>query len=252
MRFSLRTLILVMLLGGAVLAVCFWQYRLSSNRQHFERASLGAELANGVSNVKPVFSSGPRSYSELVAERFYEQEQEELQKAAHRRNVIWLVVIAATTTGALICSRLLREKAVPIIRYVPAVLFALLVVAWVFSVYGKYGVLMRGGSGHADRSRLLIGSNFGSIIVSYHPSWPEKPHAAIFPHAMSEMLSRQWCGEFKSQRKQLRSDWYVPIPLMLSVLLPFTIGPLTRFRFPLWSYFAWTALVAAELTYYLR
>jgi hypothetical protein len=32
----------------------------------------------------------------------------------------------------------------------------------------------------------------------------------------------------------------------------FAIGPFTRFRFPLWSYFVWTALVAAELAYYLR
>jgi hypothetical protein len=38
----------------------------------------------------------------------------------------------------------------------------------------------------------------------------------------------------------------------MTLLTPFAIGSLTRFRFPLWSYFAWTALVAAELTYYLR
>jgi hypothetical protein len=43
-----------------------------------------------------------------------------------------------------------------------------------------------------------------------------------------------------------------PIPLVLTALLPLGIGLLTRFRFPLWSYFVWTALVAAELGYYLR
>jgi hypothetical protein len=43
-----------------------------------------------------------------------------------------------------------------------------------------------------------------------------------------------------------------PIPLVLTTLLPLGIGLLIRFRFPLCSYFVWTALVAAELAYYLR
>jgi hypothetical protein len=44
----------------------------------------------------------------------------------------------------------------------------------------------------------------------------------------------------------------VPIPFLLAVVLPFAAASCTRFRFPLWSYFAWTALLAAELAYYLR
>ena len=43
-----------------------------------------------------------------------------------------------------------------------------------------------------------------------------------------------------------------PISCLLTWLLPFAVSPFTRFRFPLWSYFAWTALIAAELAYYLR
>jgi hypothetical protein len=44
----------------------------------------------------------------------------------------------------------------------------------------------------------------------------------------------------------------LPIPVMLTLVIPLSVAPFTRFRFPLWSYFAWTALVAAELAYYLR
>jgi hypothetical protein len=40
--------------------------------------------------------------------------------------------------------------------------------------------------------------------------------------------------------------------MILTVLLPLAIGCRNRFRFPLWSYFAWTALAAAEFAYYLR
>jgi hypothetical protein len=38
---------------------------------------------------------------------------------------------------------------------------------------------------------------------------------------------------------------------LLTVLATLAIGPFVRFRFPLWSYFAWTALIAIELAYYL-
>jgi hypothetical protein len=44
----------------------------------------------------------------------------------------------------------------------------------------------------------------------------------------------------------------LPIPMLISLFLPAGAGPLVNFRFPLWSYFAWTALLAAELAYYLR
>jgi hypothetical protein len=44
--------------------------------------------------------------------------------------------------------------------------------------------------------------------------------------------------------------FYIPIVTLLTVLVPLSVTPFKRF--PLWSYFAWTALVAAELAYYLR
>jgi hypothetical protein len=50
----------------------------------------------------------------------------------------------------------------------------------------------------------------------------------------------------------VQASYCLPIPMLLSLLLPVACGAFTRFRFPLWSYFAWTALVAAEVAFYLR
>lgn len=44
----------------------------------------------------------------------------------------------------------------------------------------------------------------------------------------------------------------IPITCLLTVLYPFAIGPFLSFRFRLWHYLAFTALVAIELAYYLR
>ena len=49
-----------------------------------------------------------------------------------------------------------------------------------------------------------------------------------------------------------RAALWLVIPGLLTLLLPLTIGPSIRFRFPLWSWFAFTAAVAVELAYYLR
>jgi hypothetical protein len=40
-----------------------------------------------------------------------------------------------------------------------------------------------------------------------------------------------------------------PIPLLITMLLPLAIGPFNSFRFRLWHYFAYTALVAIQLAY---
>jgi hypothetical protein len=59
---------------------------------------------------------------------------------------------------------------------------------------------------------------------------------------------------FSARGSSLGSAWRANLPflLLLTLLLPPAVGPFTHFRFPLWSYFAYTALLAAELAYYLR
>ena len=44
----------------------------------------------------------------------------------------------------------------------------------------------------------------------------------------------------------------VPIVLLITLVAPLAVGPFLSFRFRLWHYLAYTALVALELAYYLR
>ena len=44
----------------------------------------------------------------------------------------------------------------------------------------------------------------------------------------------------------------VPILLLITAMIPLVVGSLIRFRFRLWQYFAFTAIVALELAYFLR
>jgi hypothetical protein len=44
----------------------------------------------------------------------------------------------------------------------------------------------------------------------------------------------------------------LPFACVGTALLPLAIGPFLSFRFRIWHYLAYTALVAVELAYYLR
>jgi hypothetical protein len=44
----------------------------------------------------------------------------------------------------------------------------------------------------------------------------------------------------------------VPLISLMTAILPLALGNFTGFRFRLWHYLAYTALVAVELAYYLR
>lgn len=57
---------------------------------------------------------------------------------------------------------------------------------------------------------------------------------------------------YRLYKNEFGSNWHFEIPfsIPLTALLPFTVGAFTSFRFRLWHYLAYTALIAAELAYY--
>jgi hypothetical protein len=132
------------------------------------------------------------------------------------------------------------RRAVAILKYLPAVLCGLLVVAWVVSWCYFFGYSTSGlsigvcdGSFHCNRGNFVSQGAYAERQIeqnfqTYLGEWHNKPHPLT--------------GEPQAR---------FPIPLILGAMLPISIAPFIRFRFPLWSYFAWTALVAVELAYYL-
>jgi hypothetical protein len=68
-------------------------------------------------------------------------------------------------------------------------------------------------------------------------------------------LSADW-DSFHTERSAAEPMTYwqgqVPLPCLVTVLIPISVGFQTACRFRLWHYLAYTALVAVELAYYLR
>jgi hypothetical protein len=128
-----------------------------------------------------------------------------------------------------------------ILKYTLAVVLGLLVVAW---------ILTHGGWIEFVSGKFVIALQHGSITGYWQESdrvfflWDFRP---------------EWWFNDGLQLGQLRTadplgstgSWF-PLPLLGTLLLPFAIGPFISFRFHLWHYFAYTALLALELAFYLR
>jgi hypothetical protein len=134
------------------------------------------------------------------------------------------------------------------LKYLPALLCGLLVVAWVVSAYYAMAI------GH--RNLGLIAIVAGTASVRWLPNASLAPRFFVIrgPITSEDLICRKngCLGEYELFWHNGDIIIGVPMAVIISLLLPLAVGPFTHFRFPLWSYFAYTALVAAELAYYLR
>ncbi len=137
-----------------------------------------------------------------------------------------------------------------ILKYMPATLASVLLVTWILSWFigftyatVKSGRLWMGSVGHASinaSSTLYAGPPLAPKLLGWHIELLEAESAATYT---GRPLYLYHSGQ-----------WGVGVPILVAItgLLPFAIGPFLSFRFRLWHYLAYTALVAVELTYYLR
>jgi hypothetical protein len=150
------------------------------------------------------------------------------------------------------------RRAFAILKYVRAVLCGLLVVAWVGSCWCRFGIEVTLPLGNRRANAFLI-CHCGAVFHSFNAACQGDCGNKFFVNASPPEFAPYYLGEFSYDLLWEDDEYlrdlallYIPIAWYLSALMPIAVGCLTHFRFPLWSYFVWTALVAAELAYYLR
>jgi hypothetical protein len=149
----------------------------------------------------------------------------------------------------------LPSRILTVAKYLPAVLSGLLVVAWVVSHSFVFGAIHRrhinyGTPSFIQRSRAILCWS-GSVVVSpTEQGLEQEMYQPLFAWGRSSDVGcvRLFCGRHPPTQVVFR----LPIAALLTCLIPLAIAPFIRFRFPLWSWFAFSALVAVELAYYLR
>ena len=131
------------------------------------------------------------------------------------------------------------RRALVILKYLPAVLCGFIALCFVFSQFRHYTATFPLG-------RYWGFAEFGAGTVGVQWQKGRGPTNRL-------MIER---GRRRTQFSLGKLDVMQPaiwlkIPLLMvsTLLLPAAVLPLVRFRFPLWAWFAWTALVAAQLAY---
>jgi hypothetical protein len=121
----------------------------------------------------------------------------------------------------------------------------LLFVAWGLSI-GRVWIFSPPTS-----SNVILVLSTARFCVGTTPGLPPRP--TWFSH--KEFLDKDlktYLGWFWFYASKKRMDVFIPIPPLITMVLPFAIGPFISFRFRICHYLAYTALVAVELAYYLR
>ena len=140
-----------------------------------------------------------------------------------------------------------------ILKYTPAVVLGLLVVAWVASIQGYYSVFRQHGQ-YAGNLSMYNGSASGFLVGGGLLAQGRQLEDGFIPPP--KLGVRSLVGRWGLSTDQPGWDWscsiQVPFLVLTTLWLPLAVGSFTAFRFRLWHYLAYTALVAVELAYYLR
>ena len=141
------------------------------------------------------------------------------------------------------------------LRDSPLAIMGLLTVGWFFSQFHLFGWQWVGASRRdavffrCGSIRLVSTDTMGERSGFHSQSW-NASDSEFWGEFEVEIFA--WTDSPTYAPIQEVSVVMIPIPWILTLLLPAAVGPFFRYRFPLWTWFAWVAIIAAETAWYCR
>jgi len=145
------------------------------------------------------------------------------------------------------------------LRHTPLALSVILIALWIGSLFWIVGWTWVGPRrffcvvGVSGNLRLVTCDNAGNYGQRDGFFWePEQAEHRVYLGRF-ELELPAWTGRSPtySQNLDVRVVM-IPIPFLLTFLLPLAIGPFIHYRFPLWTWFVWVGVIAGEMTWYGR
>jgi hypothetical protein len=139
----------------------------------------------------------------------------------------------------------LLRLSVSVLKYVPLALVVLLVGLWVLNSFVNVSL------------NIPLSGDWYCGVSVYRGSVGVVCHQFNYFHWL-EVGNGFALGEFRYinvcvqtwPRYVRYAELMIPISCFITLLLPLAIGPFIRYRFRLWMWLAYTALIAAECAYY--
>jgi hypothetical protein len=150
--------------------------------------------------------------------------------------------------------RNMRHFGSRLVKYFPTFLAGLLVAGWLVSQF------VRVGAAHAlAQGDALYVLTDGMLTYTY--CRPKVGWDSFLVYSHDPTYRRRYIGQWRFLHSGPPDHWlnsprfrlaiHLPIPMLLTVLLPLAIGPFVRYRFPLWSWLAFITLICCEFAFYL-
>jgi len=124
------------------------------------------------------------------------------------------------------------------------IVVTLLIAAWIANFFGQFGIGTR--SGQFDYHYTF---RSGSLSISQHDN---SMLQGIFwrtngRDGFSSLYAFLQFGSYGTEH------WWIEVPiiLLITAMIPVVVGTFSQFRFRLWQYFAFTAILALELALFL-
>jgi hypothetical protein len=144
-----------------------------------------------------------------------------------------------------------------ILKYTPAALMGILLVLWLLSLRGYVAHSFQWNR-YAGQVSVYNGTAACTLLAGdYIAEKREIEVTAVGdPVPRPEIGAESFFGRFNLITHTF--SWVstfngeIPLLVLATLILPVVIGSLTAFRFRLWHYLGYTALVALELANYLR
>ncbi len=121
---------------------------------------------------------------------------------------------------------------------------ALLVAAWIANLFGQFGIGTR--SGKFDYHYTF---RSGNLSLSQHDNDRVQ---GFFWRTYPPLDPEEGIGDLSSLSARFRfrnlgaEHWFIQVPIvfLITLLIPLVLGSLSGFRFRLWQFFAYIAIVA--------
>jgi hypothetical protein len=122
-----------------------------------------------------------------------------------------------------------------ILKYTPAVVMGLLVVAWVLSWFYEIEFGLEGPYTIGLYAACLTGGYCGD--GGYSSDWQER----TWEFSIRDVVGEAWFV-VNAEPPPLIVEVAIPLLLCMTGLFPLAVGPFISFRFQIWHYLAYTAL----------
>ena len=121
----------------------------------------------------------------------------------------------------------------------------LLIAAWIANFFGQLGIGTR--SGRFDHCYAF---RSGDLLISKHDDF-SIPQGIFWrtngKNGFSSLYAHLYLGNYGTDH------WWIEVPiiLLITAMLPVVVGTFSQFRFRLWQFFAFTAILGLELALFL-